>query len=146
MRMILEMFTNTNKMIRRLLKIFFAPLKLHAWIHFHPLFEVPKPFWALKWVSKRKNECGLTFASIKNDWDVARLPRLLCWMPTMLRMSAKTIKMIRRCVENFLAPLKVKHHTRLHPLFEAFERFTALLSSIMSIKTQKSLCLHVCAN
>ena len=102
-----------------------------SWAHSSHFLNLS--FWAqldeIGWnlVSTRKNHLELAFATIKNEWYVARPSKLLCCISMIIRMPAKSNYMIGTLLENILHRLKDRFAFRWHPLFEAFSMKTALL-------------------
>ena len=70
-------------------------------------------------VSISKNHCQLTFAAIRIDWGIARLPRLFLRIDMILGKLASTNIAVSKLFKNFLAHFNSTAHDRQHPLFEA---------------------------
>ena len=88
-------------------------------------------------VSISKNHCQLTFAAIKTDWGVVRLPRLFLRIDMILGKLASTNIVAAKHFKNFLAHFNSRAHDRQHPLFESQE---SQLGKICS-KTHENECL-----
>ena len=73
-----------------------------------------------KWVSNAKNDHLLAFASIKNEWEVVRPPRLLWGIAIDIRMSVKTNDRCREALQNFLRSSEAPKVLPKRARFEAF--------------------------
>ena len=85
--------------------------------HVHTILLILSSF---NWVSNLKNDHGLAFSSLKNEWEVVRPSRLLWEIAMDLRMSAKTNYGCSEALENFLRPLKAPRFVPQRAIFEAF--------------------------